>query len=215
MRIITSADFSAFDWEAVRHSYRRRLPHLTLPGAIYFVTFRLMDSLPVEVSQAWNHQRAIWLKTHPPPWDNEVEKEYHRRFTLVMERYLDAGHGSCLLRDSNIRQEVIQSLLHDDHHRYELGDWVIMPNHVHALLKPLVPAPISSLLGPLKGACAHRINQRVEQHGPLWMDESFDHIVRGLDSLKKFQRYVANNPVKAGLKSSEYTYEQRWEIHES
>lgn len=212
MRVITSADFSVFDWESVSHSYRRRLPHITLPGAIYFVTFRLIDSLPLEVSQAWNQHRAVWLQSHPAPWSEDTEREYHRRFTMVMERYLDAGHGACLLREETVRHEVIQSLLQDDGNRYELGDWIVMPNHVHALLKPLEPTPISSLLGPIKGASAHRIHQRTGGHGHLWMDESFDHIVRSPESLRKFQRYLANNPVNARLEICEYSYEQRWEI---
>ena len=212
MRVITSADFKAFDWEAVATSYRRRLPHLTQPGAIYFVTFRLADSVPLEVSRRWNEDKSVWLQAHPPPWPPGLEREFHRRFTMRLERWLDAGHGECVLRDSVLREEVIASLQHDDGKSYELGDWVIMPNHVHVLLKPLIVLPVSKLLGPSKGASARRINLRLGQGGTLWMDESFDHIVRGMDSLIKFQRYIAENPTKAGLKPDEFSYEQRWNL---
>ena len=88
--------------------------------------------------------------------------------------------------------------------------WVVMPNHVHVLLKPMASLPISKLLAPVKGASARRINLRLGQGGTLWMDESFDHIVRGMDSLRKFQRYIKENPTKAGLKPDEFSYEQRW-----
>lgn len=210
VKTITAQDFHPFDWEAVAKSYRRRLPHLTQPGAIYFVTFRLADSVPLEVSRRWNEDKAAWLGLNPPPWTPELERQYHRRFTMRMERWLDAGHGGCVLRDPGVRAEVVSSLQHDDGKAFELGDWVIMPNHVHVLLKPLIGFPISKLLGPVKGASARRINDRLGGAGALWMDESFDHIVRGMDSLRKFQTYIAENPAKAGLKPDSFSYEQRW-----
>ena len=212
MRVITSADFAPFDWEAVTRSQRRRLPHVTQPGVIYFVTFRLADSVPLEVARRWNDEKTTWLAAHPPPWPPDVERAYHRRFTMRLERWLDAGHGGCVMKQPDVRDEIMASLRHDDGRRYELGDYVIMPNHVHALLKPLVVAPASKLLGTAKGASARRINARLGAHGALWMDESFDHIVRGMDSLKKFQRYIADNPAKAGLSAHEFTHEQRWEL---
>jgi len=210
VKTITAQDFRPFDWEAVAKSYRRRLPHLTQPGAIYFVTFRLVDSVPLAVSRRWNEEKAAWLAVQPPPWTAELEREYHRRFTMRLERWLDAGHGACVLHDADLRAEVASSLQHDDGKAFELGDWVIMPNHVHVLLKPLIEVPISKLLGPVKGASSRRINDRLGCGGALWMDESFDHIVRGMDSLRKFQKYIAENPVKAGLKPESFSYAQRW-----
>ena len=212
MRIITSADFTPFDWASVAKSYRRRLPHLTQPGAIYFVTFRLADSVPLEVSRRWNDEKNTWLAANPPPWPPEVERAYHRRFTMRLEGWLDAGHGACVLKQTELRAEIMASLLHDDGKQYELGDYVIMPNHVHVLLKPLVVLPVSQLLGTAKGASARRINAQLGTHGTLWMDESFDHIVRGIASLKKFQRYIADNPAKARLSAHEFNHEQRWEL---
>lgn len=212
MRTITSADFKPFDWTSVATSHRGRLPHLTQPGVIYFVTFRLADSVPLAVTRRWNDAKAIWLAAHPHPWPPEVEREYHRRFTMRLERWLDAGHGACVLKQPGLRAEIAASLLHDDEKSYELGDFVIMPNHVHVLLKPLTAAPVSTLLGAAKGASARRINAHLGTHGTLWMDESFDHIVRGMDSLKKFQRYIADNPAKAGLSAGEFTHEQRWNL---
>ncbi|MGV3663771.1 MAG: transposase [Prosthecobacter sp.] len=210
MRVITRADFMPFDWESVASSHRRRLPHLVQPGAICFVTFRLADSVPMEVSQRWTVDRAAWLHAHPPPWTAEEEKEHHRRFRVRLERWLDQGHGGCALARPECRQEVMACLLHDHGTRYDLGDVVVMPNHVHLLLQPLVEESASSLLGPAKGVSARRINQRLGQRGALWMDESFDHIVRGMDSLERFQRYINRNPVRAGLPADAFHHEQRW-----
>ena len=127
MRSITSADFTPFDWASVAKSQRRRLPHLTQAGAIYFVTFRLADSVPLEVARRWNDDKTTWLAANPPPWSPEMERLYHRRFTMRLERWLDAGHGACALKQPELRGEITESLLHDDEKLYELGDYVIMP----------------------------------------------------------------------------------------
>lgn len=170
MRSITSADFTPFDWASVAKSYRRRLPHLTQAGAIYFVTFRLADSVPLEVARRWNDDKTTWLAANPPLWTPEVERAYHRRFTMRLERWLDAGHGACVLKQPDVRDEIKASLLHDDEKLYELGDYVIMPNHVYALLRPLIFSPAAKLLGAAKGASARRINARLGIHGAFWMD---------------------------------------------
>ena len=212
MKVITSTDFKPFDWNAVTESYRRRLPHLTMPGAIYFVTFRLADSLPGEVAERWRAERAKWLLANPQPWSEETELAYHRQFTMRMERWLDSGHGTCLLKEKTLRAEVLTSLNHGTGSDYQLGDWVIMPNHVHLLIMPLREVAVSKLVGPAKGASSRRINKLTGGRGAIWMDENFDHIIRGMASLKKFQQYIADNPSKAGLPPGAFDHEQRWEL---
>ncbi|MGD0522851.1 MAG: transposase [Terracidiphilus sp.] len=73
-----------------------------------------------------------------------------------------------------------------------------MPNHVHLLLTPHVT--VSKLLGSLKAATATRANLLLRRSGqPFWQSESYDHVVRTELEFRRIQRYVENNPVKAGL----------------
>lgn len=125
---------------------------------------------------------------------------------------MDAGHGSCLLRESRHREEVQRCLLYGDSLQYDLGDFVIMPNHVHLLLKPKIAGQLQTLLRPIKGVSARNINEYTGASGALWQGESFDHIMRSLDQLERVQEYIRDNPIKAGLKSDEFTYAQRWQI---
>jgi hypothetical protein len=74
------------------------LPHWQQNGATYFVTFRLADSVPAHLRAQWEEERAKWLRFHPEPWAAETELEYHKRFTGAIERWLDAGYDSCVLR---------------------------------------------------------------------------------------------------------------------
>ncbi|HEY5895436.1 MAG TPA: hypothetical protein VIT91_19620 [Chthoniobacterales bacterium] len=76
------------------------------------------------------------MRWHLEPWKQETETEYRTRFTERQEEWLDAGMGKCQLRQPEIRAEVERCLLHFDDVRYDLDAFVVMPNHVHALLAP-------------------------------------------------------------------------------
>jgi hypothetical protein len=56
MRVIGSKDFTPFDWDAVETSHQRHLPQRDQPGAIYFVTFGLADSVPQKVLKRWLYE---------------------------------------------------------------------------------------------------------------------------------------------------------------
>jgi putative transposase len=98
MLFISRKEFVPFDWEIVAPGYQRNLPHLTQPGVIYFITFRLADAVPMRIALRWKQEQDEWLLNHPKPWNQPTEMEFRRLFTLRMERWLDTGHGSCLLR---------------------------------------------------------------------------------------------------------------------
>jgi type I restriction enzyme R subunit len=75
-----------------------RLPHWQQAGSVYFVTFRLVDSVPTHMLNQWEEDRDGWARSHPEPWTRETEGAYHQRFSGAIERWLDAGYGTCLLR---------------------------------------------------------------------------------------------------------------------
>jgi REP element-mobilizing transposase RayT len=81
--------------------------------------------------------------------------------------------------------------------RYHLHAFVVMPNHVHLLVTPHVPA--ARWLGPLKGFTAHEANRLLGRDGPFWQGESYDHLVRDEEEFRRIQRYIEWNPVKACL----------------
>ncbi len=110
------------------------LPHWQQKGATYFITFRLADSIPAHLRAQWEDERATWLRLHPEPWNAGAEQEYHKRFSAALERWLDAGYGSCTLRQIQYARIVDDALRHFDGQRLALISSVVMPNHVHALL---------------------------------------------------------------------------------
>lgn len=200
-----SFQFKTFDWSGNVEKHERNLPHWEQPDCSYFVTWRLADSVDQNTLAAWKQERDAFMAAHPRPWEEAVEDAYHKQFTRRMERWLDAGHGACVLRDSRCREIVAECLQHFEGIRYDLVTWVIMPNHVHVIVCPCAGWSLMRILHTWKSYTANKINQLLGRQGALWMEESFDHIIRDKASLEKFSRYIQNNPVKAGLSEMEYS----------
>ena len=88
---------------------------------------------------------------------------------------------------------------------YRLGAFVVMANHMHVLLFPLVPP--NKLLQSLKGFTAQEANRLLGRTGnPFWQPETYDHWVRNDEEWRKIASYIENNPVKAGIVSRAEEY---------
>jgi len=183
---------------------QRNLPHWTADKAIYWVTFRLADSIPKDKLDAWRSYYNVWLKNHSQPWDTMTWEEYNEKFGEPFEKWLDAGMGSCALARENARENVRQSLLYFDKIRLILHAAVIMPTHVHCLMEPLEGFELSELLKSIKSYSAHEVNKRLGRTGAFWQKESYDHIVRSEAQYVKYIQYIRENPIKANLQEGMY-----------
>ncbi len=169
---------------------RRRLPHIHPPGKWLFVTWHLEGSLP----------HALF----PPPGKHSDGQAF-----VWMDRHLDSARtGPTYL----LRQEIAE-LVEGSIRRgvamghYQLRAWVLMANHVHVLLLPMISA--SRLLQSLKGSTARGANLILGRTGrKFWQAESYDHWVRDDVELLRIARYIENNPVRAGLVDCAAEY--RW-----
>ena len=206
-------NFKPFNPDGDTRKFRNHLPHWRQAGVMYFVTTRLADSIPQGTLRAWHEERDIWLRvngcTTSADVDTVPEKtrtEFHQRFTAKFHELLDAGAGACLLHDSENARIVGDALRFFDGERYSLGDFVVMPNHLHALVTPAAGHELSRILQSWKRFSAVEINRRIARTGSLWQAESFNHIVRSEEHLGRFRRYIAENPVKAKLRAGEFLH---------
>ncbi len=126
---------------------RRNLPHWSIDGSTYFVTFCLRS-------------RDL----------NQTE-----------------------------RKIVCDQIIIGDGKYYLLVAAVVMPDHVHLILKPNPGITLSKILQGIKGATAKKINTHRQTQGPLWQSESFDRILRDEHEFHEKLQYMADNPLKAGL----------------
>jgi REP element-mobilizing transposase RayT len=125
---------------------RRNLPHLNVPGATYFITFRCNR----ELSPA-------------------------------------------------ARDVVFGTILACHQKKLDLDAAVVMPDHVHLIFRLLEAHELSQVLHHIKGSSARQINLMLQRRGPVWSDESFDHIIRQTEELEEKLQYIRQNPVKRGL----------------
>lgn len=186
------------------------LPHWEQGSVWYFITFRLADALPREVVDDIQHQRELWKQTHDlNHLSSEDLAEYHRLFSERYENLLNAGSGSCVLRDPRNAEIVQGALRFFEGQRYALDEFVIMPNHVHVLVQPLAGCGLVDILHSWKSFTANQINRRLGRAGQLWQHESYDHIVRHEHGMQAIRSYIRENPSKAGMREQDApaTYE--------
>jgi REP element-mobilizing transposase RayT len=195
----STPSFNPFNPDRPASITRRNLPHWRQEGCTYFVTFRLADSVPNSFQQQWWRERNARLHELTDKESDEMREEALALFSARFEGELDQGHGACVLQHSNIADEVERCLKHFDGERYALGSYVIMPNHVHALVQPLMKHSLSETVQAWKSVSAHKIKKILGAPKLEWQDESFDHIVRDEHQLQRFSRYIEENPVRARL----------------
>ncbi len=140
---------------------RGYLPHVKREGVSYFVTFRLADSLPVEILLGFAHEKAERLR-HLDDFAkrgetiNDSKEEIARDHYRKIERCLDRGAGACHLRHPKLADLVADTLRHFHQSRYLLHEWVVMPNHVHAIIWPMPNHVLSDILNSWKQFTSRR-----------------------------------------------------------
>ena len=182
--------------------YERNLPHWQPEGKALFVTWRLWRSLPPE---------ACAKSRYRPPETGSIQANVRgqarsRHFSageqfVAVDRELDrASFGPRWLADPRVAAAVVATLRRGDEtlRHYRLDAFVVMPNHVHVLIEPLIE-PVQALKA-VKGTASRAANQILRRAGrPFWQDESFDHWVRNGREFARIRAYIEWNPVKAGL----------------
>lgn len=115
----------------------------------------------------------------------------------------------------SVRDTVLRHILHDHGSKATFHVAVVMPEHVHFLLTPLRDAngdfcSLVELLQAIKGASAHSVNRELGRSGPVWQDESLDHVLRGDESFRQKLEYIRQNPVRTGLVKRPEDYRWLW-----
>ena len=113
------------------------------------------------------------------------------------------------------RTVVLQHRLHDNTVIITLHAAVIMPDHAHLLFTARPDAErwtfaLPEILRAIKGTSARSINILLGRRGSVWQDESFDHVLRGNESLLETVEYIRQNPLRKGLVSKPEDYPWLW-----
>ena len=210
-------EFSFFKPQEIVEKSRRFLPHWEQSDVCYFLTFRTLDSIPQDVMKGWCDERHAWLGARGidgehEDWHSLLEglsaedrQEFHALFSRRMHELLDECAGECLLKRAELRQIVVEALLHFRGCRYELGGLVVMPNHVHVLMQCLGEHRMKAQVTAWKRYSARCLHEALGRKGHFWLGETYDHIVRSREQFEHYQRYIRENPAKAKLGVDEAT----------
>ena len=155
---------------------------------IQALNFRLAGSLPASVVERWKTELA-----------RQPESEAAKTLYWRAEKFLDAGHGECWLRRTDIARLTEKTLLHFDGQRYRMLAWCVMPNHVHAMIETQAGFPLPDVLHSWKSFIGNQANKVLERHGEFWQREYFDRYIRHSNHYVQAVAYIEENPVKAGL----------------
>ena len=143
---------------------RGYLPHYDVANKYQMITYRLADSLPKHVlaGSAELHSASNISKDKDRPGSAElysalIEEQEALRKRKLIEKYLDQGYGSCLLRNPTCAQIILDAWKFFDGERYDLIAYVVMPNHVHLLIKTYSSFPIGKLVQSWKVFTAKEI----------------------------------------------------------
>ena len=170
---------------------RGYLPHHDEGGLLQNITYRLADSVPSRLLARMEEE----LRTVSA---ERVPLERRKR----MEVLLDAGHGSGALGRPAAAEAVVENWRRFDGVRYDLLAYVVMPTHVHVLVRMYPDVPLATVVRSWKSFTAKRIRRLapdVFSSGPVWRRGYWDRAIRNEKHFRNAVEYILNNPVKAGL----------------
>jgi len=127
---------------------------------------------------------------------------------LVLQKYFGRGRffvTTCsngkreLLRQTQMAEAIVESLRKEaGRSGFIVHAYCVMPDHVHFLAEGNSEASdLIRFVKAFKQATSFSCRARVG--GPLWQRSSYDHILRGQDSLADVAWYIWMNPVRKGM----------------
>jgi putative transposase len=90
--------------------------------------------------------------------------------------------------------------------KYLLHEFVIMPDHVHALITPKPEISLERAVQFIKGGFSYRL--RKEEKMEVWQPSFTNHRIRDMEDYERHREYIRLNPVRAKLvvDAKEYPY---------
>ncbi|MDO6682418.1 transposase [Oceanobacter sp. 5_MG-2023] len=159
---------------------RGYLPHID--GAEFqVITYRLNDALP----------KAVIDRLRDLP---DTQRRQHT------EQAMDAGYGHCWLAIPEVAALVVENWFYFHGTRYQLIAWVVMPNHVHLLIRVLNGESLSRIVHSWKSYTGKKISALLTGSPPsIWQPDYWDRYIRNEAHFQRAIEYIHQNPVKAGL----------------
>lgn len=94
------------------------------------------------------------------------------------------------------------SRLSDQFKMIELGEFIVMPNHIHGIIGIRATVKVAPTLGRIIGAyksrvvheCLELAKIKDKYIGKLWQRNYYEHIIRDENDLNRIRKYIHDNP---------------------
>lgn len=110
---------------------------------------------------------------------------YRRQRLFRMERFAD------------LFIEVLQHYRNE--HRYQLHEFVLMPDHFHLLITPAETCSLEKAMQFIKGGYSYRVKKELNSRADIWQRSFMVHRVIDMRDYEQHKIYIHQNPVKARL----------------
>ncbi len=105
-----------------------------------------------------------------------------------------------LLQSDRMAGLFIEVLLHyQKQSKYQLHEFVVMPDHFHLLVTPISPVTLEKAVQFVKGGFSYRAKKDLGFMGEIWQTSFHDRRVRDAEEYARFRNYIHMNPVRRGL----------------
>jgi putative transposase len=91
--------------------------------------------------------------------------------------------------------------------RFELYEFVVMPNHFHVLLTPAAETSLEKCVQYIKGGFSFRAKKELGFAGEIWQAGYNEHRVKDASDYREHVRYIHGNPVRSRICASSSAYE--------
>jgi putative transposase len=105
---------------------------------------------------------------------------------------------------ANFLIEVLRIYMRAD--KFQVIDFVIMPDHVHLILRVPADSSVEKCVQLIKGGFSFRAHRELGFQGEVWQRGYSEMRIHDEERLKSHHEYIAKNPVKAGLVASQNEY---------
>lgn len=191
-----------------RERWRTSLPHWEVEGRAHFVTICGVGALPRDACERLRELNAARQRIEPRSREFGV---IQRQYFLTAEKYLDREGDENDRLNTRAAKEIVAAAIENlpAQHGWNAFNWVIMPNHIHLLLRAVRgdADTMRLTLTRFKGRTARLVNQTSNCSGDFWQSEWFDRWARTDEEEAKVTEYIRQNPVKARIVSNWQDYE--------
>jgi carbamoyl-phosphate synthase large subunit len=178
----------------------------------YFATMHLRDALPDHIREEWqSEQERLQGMVASGSLGETERKQFGTLLEQWFDKFLDAGEGSALFLDDHLAKIVDETLRQYDAARYRLHAWVIMPNHIHAVIEPAEGYRLAEVLQLWRSTIDKRVGGARGKEDALWEPEFYS---SRIGSQEDYERYVAatlDDPGDSGLLSWPWTGPRRYQ----